>query len=402
MLALLVFVVVVLGFALRAMSPEERVQFGRTVLRGLVFIKDAIAKPPSGGEGFYAALKARTRWTLVTPAIVATYLVVFVLLAGSGDLGDPRTIISWGGSIGPRTTNGEWWRLGAATFVHVGVIHLVAELAGLVQVGLVVERLVGRLAFAVVYAASGVLAGVWSLTLHPVSVQAGAAGAIFGVYGLLLASLVLGLAQRSVLTVPVNVLKGLLPGVAVFIAYNMLTEGAFSEAMQAGLVVGFTGGMLIAGRVISDKPPARRVCAVLATAVAIVVALASPLRGFADVGSEVARVKDGEERTARSYDTAVDRFKAGRMTTQELARIADRIVTELQSIHTQLVSLDNVPAEHWPMIEKASQYLTLRQDSWRLRAEGLRAGRPRTLQQADVAENSALAALESATAPIQQ
>ena len=90
------------------------------------------------------------------------------------------------------------------------------------------------------------------------------------------------------------------------------------------------------------------------------------------------------------------------MTTQELARIADRIVTELQSIHTQLVSLDNVPAEHWPMIEKASQYLTLRQDSWRLRAEGLRAGRPRTLQQADVAENSALAALESATAPIQQ
>ena len=198
MLAILVFVVVVLGFALRAMSPEERVQFGRTVLRGLVFIKDAIAKPPSGGEGFYAALKARTRWTLVTPAIVATYLVVFVLLAGSGDLGDPRTIISWGGSIGPRTTNGEWWRLGAATFVHVGVIHLVAELAGLVQVGLVVERLVGRLAFAVVYAASGVLAGVWSLTLHPVSVQAGAAGAIFGVYGLLLASLVLGLAQRSV------------------------------------------------------------------------------------------------------------------------------------------------------------------------------------------------------------
>ena len=402
MLAILVFVVVVLGFALRAMSPEERVQFGRTVLSGLVFIKDAIAKPPSGGEGFYAALKARTRWTLVTPAIVATYLVVFVLLAGSGDLGDPRTIISWGGSIGPRTTNGEWWRLGAATFVHVGVIHLVAELAGLVQVGLVVERLVGRLAFAVVYAASGVLAGVWSLTLHPVSVQAGAAGAIFGVYGLLLASLVLGLAQRSALAVPVNVLKGLLPGVAVFVVYNMLTEGAFSEAMQAGLVVGFTGGMLIAGRVISDKPPARRVCAVLATAVAIVVALASPLRGFADVGSEVARVKDGEERTARSYDTAVDRFKAGRMTTQELARIADRIVTELQSIHTQLVSLDNVPAEHWPMIEKASQYLTLRQDSWRLRAEGLRAGRPRTLQQADVAANSALAALESATAPIQQ
>ncbi len=82
-------------------------------------------------------------------------------------------------------------------FVHVGVIHLIAEIAGLVQVGLLVERLVGRLTFAVVYVSSGVLAGVWSLTLHPVSVQAGAAEAIFGIYGLLLATLVLGMVQRT-------------------------------------------------------------------------------------------------------------------------------------------------------------------------------------------------------------
>ncbi|HYJ93150.1 MAG TPA: hypothetical protein VEV86_00965, partial [Vicinamibacterales bacterium] len=162
------------------------------------------------------------------------------------------------------------------------------------------------------------------------------------------------------------------------------------------------GGMLIAGRVISDKPPARRVAAVVTATFAIVVALAAPLRGLADVSGEVARVKEGEERTARTYDTAVDRFKSGRLSAQELARLADRIVVELQSIQTQLVALDNVPAEHWPMVEKASEYLKLRQDSWRLRAEGLRAGRPRALQQADAAEHSALIALATATAPIQQ
>jgi len=165
-------------------------------------------------------------------------------------------------------------------FVHVGVLHLIAEIAGLVQVGLVVERLVGRLAFAVVYAAAGLIAGIWSLTLHPVSVHTGAAGAIFGIYGLLLASLVLGFVQRSALTVPWNVLKGLWPGVAVFIAYNMLTEGLVSEAMRAGLVVGFTAGILVTGRAISDSPPARRACAVLAATIAIVVALAAPLRGL--------------------------------------------------------------------------------------------------------------------------
>jgi rhomboid protease GluP len=385
------------------MSSEERLRFAQALVDALAFVKDSITKPPSGGEAFYKALKVRTRWAVVTPAIVAAYVLVFgLLLAGSGRIDDPRTLIEWGSSIGTRTTNDEWWRLATAMFVHVGVVHLIAEVAGLVQVGLLVERLVGRFAFVVVYVASGVLAGLWSLTLHPVSVEAGAAGAIFGVYGLLIATLLMSLVQRSSLVVPLKVLLGLWPGVVLFIAYHTLTEGFFSDAMQAGLAVGFTGGMLITGRVVSEKPPIRRVAAVLAATIAIIVSVASPLRGFADISGEMAKVKEGEERTARTYDTAVDRFKSGRISAQELAGLADRIVGELQSMQTALVTLDNVPAEHWPMVEKACEYLTLRQDSWRLRAEGLRAGEAQTLQDADVAEHSALTALAIATAPIQQ
>jgi hypothetical protein len=47
---MLVFVLVVLALALRGMSSEERVRFGKTILAGLLFIKDSITKPPSGGE----------------------------------------------------------------------------------------------------------------------------------------------------------------------------------------------------------------------------------------------------------------------------------------------------------------------------------------------------------------
>ena len=50
---LLVFVVVVLGFALRGMSSEERQAIRQARSSGVsVFLKDAIAKPPSGGEAF--------------------------------------------------------------------------------------------------------------------------------------------------------------------------------------------------------------------------------------------------------------------------------------------------------------------------------------------------------------
>ncbi len=397
---MLVFVAILLGLALRGMSSEERVLVGRKILATLLFIKNAVTKPPSGGESFYAALTARTKWAFVVPAIMATSVVAFVLMVlGSGGLGDQQTLVRAGGSIGVRTTNGEWWRLFTAMFVHTGPIHLIAEIAGLVQVGLLVERLVGRLATAVVYVASGVLVGIWNLSLHPVSVHVGAAGATFGIYGLLLATLLLGMVQRSTLTVPVNVLKGLWPGVVLFVGYNMLTEGLVSDSMQAGLVAGFVGGVLIAVRVITEKPPVRRVFAVLTATVAIVVALAAPLRGLADVSAEVARVRDAEERTARAYDEAVDRFKAGRASVQELAKIADSIASEMQSFQSELASLDNVPNEHWLMLEKVTEYVALRQTSWRLRAEGLRAGRPQTLQKAEVAEHSALEALEAAVPP---
>jgi membrane associated rhomboid family serine protease len=399
---MLVFALVVLGFALRGMSAEERVRFGKAVLRSLLFIKDSITGPPAGSESFYGALKARTKWAVVTPAILATFVAAFVvLLMSSGELGEAKTLVEAGGSIGVRTTNGEWWRLVTAMFVHAGPVHLVAEIAGLMQVGLLVERLVGRVAFAVVFLASGVLVGIWDLSLHPVAVHIGAAGAIFGVYGLLLAALVLGMIQRSTLTVPVNVLKGLWPGVVLFVAYNMLTEGPVSDAMQAGLFIGFTCGSLIAIRVISDKPPAGRILALTTATIAIVVALAAPLRGLADVSAEVARVETAEERTASSYDAAVARFKRGRTTAQELAILADGIASELQSLQAELGSLENVPAEHWPMVTRASEYLALRQTSWRLRAEGLRAGRTQTLQQADITERNALAALARAVTPAQ-
>ena len=97
-------------------------------------------------------------------------------------------------------------------FVHVGVIHLIAEIAGLVQVGLLVERLVGRLAFAAVYVASGVLAGVWSMTLllcrfRLVPPERSSAFTVCCWRHWCSAWL-----RRASLTVPVRVLKGLGPG----------------------------------------------------------------------------------------------------------------------------------------------------------------------------------------------
>src|SRR6202035_2476066 len=99
---------------------------------------------------------------------------------GAGALSDPQTLVGWGASFGPRTTNGEWWRLVTSMFVHSGMLQLLVNVGGLVSIGFMLERLVRRPAFAAVYFAAGVLASLVSLSVHPMAVSAGASGAIFG------------------------------------------------------------------------------------------------------------------------------------------------------------------------------------------------------------------------------
>jgi membrane associated rhomboid family serine protease len=373
------------------------VQFARRTLARLRALKDAATTPPPGSDSFRQALSERTRWALVTPGLVAAQLVAFVLaLNEPGPLSSPDSLIGWGASFGPRTTNGEWWRLVTALFVHTSVVHVGASIAGLLQTGLLAERLVGRSAFLVVYGASGLLSGLWALSARTVEVHAGADGAVFGIHGLLLASVAWGLVHRSPLTVPLVVLKRLAPGAVAFVAYHSVAEGLFSQSMQAGLVVGFVAGMaLLAGRVASPRPAAGRVLVTLATSSMMVLLVAVPLRGIADVTGAVARVIDIEVRTARVYDEHVTRFRKGRLHVDVLVQLAEQNAGELQSAE-HLTLLNKVPRAQAPMLRYASEYLHLRQESWRLRAEGLREGRMQTLRKADAVEQTALRALHRA------
>jgi len=81
---------------------------------------------------------------------------------------------------------GEVWRLWTVTLVHGGFLHLAANMWALWIVGPFVEQLYGRwrfLAFYLVFALGGSLASFWA---NPVT-AVGASGAVFGLFGLLLA-----------------------------------------------------------------------------------------------------------------------------------------------------------------------------------------------------------------------
>jgi hypothetical protein len=263
------------------------------------------------------------------------------------------------------------------------MLQLLVNLIGLVQIGLILERLLGRFAVAAVYVAAGVFASLVNLSAYPLAVSVGASGAIFGLYGLLLASSIWGLLHRSIVTIPLMAVKRLVPAAAVFIFYNVANDGLGIDAELAGLATGFVCGLFLARGVSDGKPSARSVAAAMAAAVVIAVAFAVPLRGVTDVRPEIERVVGLEDRTASAYQSAVDRFKRGRITAEAVAQLIDRTIEpELQAAEAHLKAVTGVPPEQQPLVASAEEYLQLRYESWRLRAESLRKTDTPTLQEA--------------------
>ena len=393
MLPILVFLMVVCGLVLRKMEPDERIQLFRKIMgQGGEFVRttfNVFRSTPAGCDEFYSALRERTRWAIVTPLIVVASVAVHIFLSSAGS-SDDQLLVEWGASFGPRTTNGGWWRLAAAMFIHRGWTHLFAEMAGLVMAGALVERVVGRGAFSLVFVASGLLAGLWTLAAHPISVSTGSAGAVFGIYGLLAATMIWGFAQRSPLTIPLAALRRPGLGALIFVVYHMATEGFGSDTMQVGFVVGLVAGLILVARVSAITPPLGRVCATSVATFALLVAFAAPLRGIADVESEVARVIDVEKRTAARYAAEAAKFRRGTMSAERLASVADTIGAEVQTVRAEIATLKNVPPEQVQLCLHASEYLRLRDESWQLRVDALRQGRMKTLQLASVREIEAL------------
>ena len=407
MAAILILASAVLALYLRSLNPEERVEFLRNVrIKARAAIRNAreeITRVPPECQTFAEELRARTTVAVVTPAILALNAAVFICMCfGTGALSDPATLLSWGGSVGPRTTNGEWWRLVTSLFVHAGVLRLLANVIGLVSVGFMLERLVGPVAFAVTYAVAGVMAGVAELSAHQIAVNTGASGAIFGVYGLLAASVMWGFYRPSSATIPLAALKGLAPAAFVFLSVDLLTRGLHSDARLAGLAAGFVAGVILAAGVTYRKPAIRQVCGTVAATAALVVVLVAPLRGLDDVNAEIAEVISVEDRTAREYDTVLERANEGRSTIRDRIVLIDQIRPQLQAQRTRLESFHNVPREHQLLVVRAIEYLKARDDSWRLRQQALRTSNLPMLRQADAVERTSLDTfkkLKAAAAP---
>ena len=133
---------------------------------------------------------------------------------------------------------GTWWQLLTSVFVHVSIIHFVTNMFFLLLFGLRAEELFSDNEYYLVYLLSGISGSILSLLWPPLTVSAGASGAIFGLFGSVL------IYMRSV--VGRSVLGALL--MAFLFLIVTLSSTANVLAHLGGLVAGLGIGYFIARR----------------------------------------------------------------------------------------------------------------------------------------------------------
>ena len=114
---------------------------------------------------------------VVTYTLIALNVLFFAL-----DFVTGRTLFFWLAYQSDFTVT-QPWRMVSAAFLHASILHLLFNMYSLFVFGPVIERLVGRGRYLVLYLLAAFGGSVAVLVLAPTQTVVGASGAIFGLLG---------------------------------------------------------------------------------------------------------------------------------------------------------------------------------------------------------------------------
>jgi rhomboid protease GluP len=348
-------------------------------------------------KAYEAQLALAGRADPVTKALIAANVLVFGAagIAGAGFLvPNPQVLQAWGTNFGPLTTDGQWWRIVSSIFLHFGFFHLALNMWALYVGGRLVERLFGSPSFALLYFTSGIGGSLCSLIWNPAVNSAGASGAIFGVYGAMLAFFL-----RKNSSVPPSVVRQQRASGITFIAFNLMNgfshAGIDNAAHVGGLAVGLAMGFVLA-RPLGTEARAKISAAsfyVRGSAVALVIVTIlfvmvhlSPTNNVAEQAfrRDLVAMREPEEHARKAASDAMNQLQNHQITPSEFA---DRIEADVLPQWTRIresIARDQVPDDSkmkalWELMD---DYSYSRLAAFRLFDSGARNGRTADFRQA--------------------
>ncbi len=179
----------------------------------------------------------RNRATLT---LVAINVIAYVWETSTGGLATNQALYEHGALCRLCVTqDGDWWRIYTSAFLHGGLAHIALNMFALVQIGTFVESFLGPWRMLAIYfvAMTGGGLGV-ALFGSTTDVTVGASGAIFGLFGAIIAiGLRLGARGKSLIT-------QMLPVVVLNLAFTFAVPFISKEEHIGGLISGFLAGLI--------------------------------------------------------------------------------------------------------------------------------------------------------------
>lgn len=181
-----------------------------------------------------------------TIALASINIIVFVWMAILNETlmfneqEDFLSLLWTGANFNPFTLGGEPWRLITSMFLHGNIYHIALNLFGLFSLATLLEPAIGTVRFLIIYFVAGITAGLFSLIFNVYTPSLGASGAIFGLYGFLIAIEVLtNFRDKAAL---VSILLNFVFYLAL--SYFLLRGIADTAGHAGGLLAGIALGIL--------------------------------------------------------------------------------------------------------------------------------------------------------------
>jgi rhomboid protease GluP len=249
--------------------------------------------------------------------------------------------------------------------MHIGVFHIAMNMIGLWQIGRLVERLLGNLGFAVTYVLAGLAGSVLSTFSHPFTVSAGASGAIFGVYGALIAYII-----RHRGLIPTDVLRPLQKTAVAFVGLNIIfglrQKGIDMAAHFGGLGGGAIAGFFV-GRPLGENPAVARGRAILVGVMGLLLlgVAVQRLPRAVDLSEEIATFQTVEKTAVAAYNDGIERIAQGHLADEDVARIIDeQVLPPWRAFQRRLVPYQKLAPAQQALGRELGTYVAARERAW--------------------------------------